>query len=268
MPNTIINRRLFTTQKKSGITYDPDAVAYFLRTPTQFSPAIKLGISNAIAAFKAANGAATLASIADVISIYGSTVVDQSVINVVSSSFTALPVNAPAWTDKGYTGDGATSRISTQYSALLNASAVSQDDFCEASYIRTNINDSGFLFGAAAFGGNACWLSPNFWGATYININDIVATTIAPPADITGVNLIYRDSSNTSAYLLNNSVISSRANISVSMANAIIPVLAGNNAGSFIYSTNQQSLFMICKGSISKTSIYNFIISLKTTLGW
>lgn len=66
-------------------------------------------------------------------------------------TFTGVPANTPTWqADRGYTGNGTTSRIDTTWTPSTNAVNFVQDNASLGLWVNSDVSGSGFDFGSQA----------------------------------------------------------------------------------------------------------------------
>lgn len=253
-----------------GKSYDPDAQAFFNRTPTQYNTTHKQAISDFIAGIKSDNGVSHLSDICDVMYFLGSPTSDNSVLNVVSSSFTALPVNSPTFvSNQGYTSNGLTSYINTQYDASSMMNAVSINDFGLYIFLRTDVSEITNECGISDGGGNFLLFTPRITSTfAYINSNITTGscgTTITTLGLFSGIRKI---STNQEAWQ-NGIKVGQDNTASSGIPTGNIYLLCRSNSGiASSFSTKQQAFFAIIKGSIGQAQFNIRFQTLKTAFGW
>lgn len=95
-----------------GVTYDPDAAAYFARISSQPSAARKAALNTLVIALKTGGVWSNL----DALVIHASHDTATARLNAVANQFNATLVNSPDFlTDRGYAGDGSSSYLDSQF---------------------------------------------------------------------------------------------------------------------------------------------------------
>ncbi len=266
MPSPITNRILF-----GGGNYDPDSLSYFARLPAGISNTTKTAIDIFIRGVKIDNSLTTLASGFDYMHILGGLgSATNAVINVISSSFTHLPVNTPTWANTGYTGNGATSYLNSQYTPSTSAIVLSQNDNFLATYTRTNAQtgySSGTINAAATIG---LQVLPRFTDDTFRIRNNSATFGSLANTDSRGFFVSQRiDVTNIHNWKNGVSVLTT-ASASVGLSDVPIWHLANNfNNVIQLPSTIEQSFDCVGKATvINQAKLYTRVQTLGTALGW
>lgn len=117
-----------------GPSYDPAAVAYFARIPTQTADRYTL-LNTVFVGLRAAGLLSTL----DCLWLMAAADATTARTNLISSSFTLSAVNGPTFTtDRGYNGDGASSYLNTGFNPATAAGHFSQNNGHISVYDRTS----------------------------------------------------------------------------------------------------------------------------------
>lgn len=260
MPNPYINIR---TSGSSSL--DGDARAYISYLTTTPSVARQNIINTLVKQLKGDGNW----SLIDRLWLHASESKQAATISLVNPSSTACTeVNSPAWVaDQGYTGDGATSYLNTNYNPATNAVNYTQNNGSILSYTRSDIAEGGVLMGGRA-ALNGCILnSENASNNANGRINAATGATVAITTS-TGLFAIERTSSTLSTLYRNGSSLGTTPTVSQAIDSQNIYICAFNvngSAGSF--STRQISISGIGSGDINALTFYNAIQAYMTSLG-
>jgi hypothetical protein len=123
-----------------GSRYLPQAQALFAAMTTPPTTARKILINNTIGALLSAG----IWNQLDVLYVLAAADNQAARLNWINpSTFMALPVNAPTFTtDRGYTGDGSSSRLRTQYTPSVNGMNLTQNNASAWAWVLTDIASS------------------------------------------------------------------------------------------------------------------------------
>ncbi len=263
-------RRTFVTRNsvtRSFNKYDPDAQAFFNRTPTQYDAAHKQAISDFIRGIKSDNGYTSLSQMCDVMYFIGSPTVDNSVINVVSPSFTALPINSPGFiANQGYTSDGLTSYIDTQYIPSLNATALSLNDFGIIIFHRTSNTINGV---EGSFSNTTESAIFTFNNTISFVINDLTGSTTFTAVGNSGLLSAARINLTTANGYINGAQVLTYNSNSISLPTISIYILArNNNSMADTFTNSQESFCCLTKGTINQAAFNTRFQTLKAAFSW
>lgn len=188
------------------------------------------------------------------------------------SLYSATLVNSPSWTQyEGWTGDGATSYISTNYNPTLDASQFVLNDSSIFAYMRTNDTNNRTAIGA--------WdgVSPNrtftlirgqSGGTTCFGYMTENGAGLSPATDLVGLSHVKRTASNAQSYWKNGSSVASNAAVSTAFPNKDLYLLARNSNGSMDTPTVAQgSIFGAGAGSINGATLSSVLNDFMTELG-
>lgn len=124
----------------SGVPYSTEALALFAAMTVQPDAARKTLINSTIVALKAAEIYQQL----DLLYLLAAADEQAAKLNWVNpASFAAVAINSPAFVaDKGFTGDGSSSRLRTQYTPSTNGVHYTRDDASGWVFVLTNVNET------------------------------------------------------------------------------------------------------------------------------
>ena len=255
-------------RRPTGPGYDADAAAYFAAVTTPFSTARKAIINTLVTTLKADGNWAGL----DRLWLMANEASDQGLISLVNPASTAMTlVNAPTFTvDQGFTGDGATSYINSNYNPNTQGVNYTLNSASVGAYARINQDAATVLLGVQRTTATAgyIYLRPRTTNtfASYIN-----GVGVASPANTSsqGLMSMIRTASNLSNFYRNGVSLGTNAQVSSVIPNYNMYILANNlnNSSTNGYSTNQVSCVFIGSGAINQLSIYNRIQNYMTSLG-
>lgn len=146
-PNLIVNN---TRDLVSGVSYDAESTALFERMTSTPDETRKAVIDAFIVGIKSDLGIANLSDAFD--ALYFTAAHDQQAarLNWVEDDHNLTEVNSPAWlADQGYTGNGTTQYLDTDYTLSVDSVNFIQDDNSFGVYIRTNVGEVGRDMGVA-----------------------------------------------------------------------------------------------------------------------
>lgn len=125
--------REHTTQSDDGVTYGAEATALFARMTVQPSDARKALIDGLISDLKSAGVWSKL----DAFYMFAGHSEAESLLNWIENDNDATLVNSPTFTvDRGFTGNGSSSYINTNFAPSADATNYSQDDCAFGVYLR------------------------------------------------------------------------------------------------------------------------------------
>lgn len=260
----MISRRRKLLLFGRGDAYDPSASALFARMTTQPSGARKTIINNLIVGLKADG----IWSLLDVFVVPAAHDSQAGLLNWISTSFNGTAVNSPTFTaDRGFTGDGISMYINSNWIPATNGVNFVQNDASFGCYLRTDVNalqrDMGCVNGTSFM---------NITGRTTGNYNLAVnSNSSANSATANSLGFFSGtrvDAANFKHWKngveLQNNVIASTAPVSVRS----MFVLALNSAGSPLNpSTRQSAMYFTGAGSINQLTLFNHIETYMDAIG-
>jgi hypothetical protein len=246
-------------------SFDPDAVAYFELLTPQPSLLYKIAVNNLVKQLKTDGNWGKL----DRFWIHATEEQQHATISLVNPSSTPISeVNSPTWTaSQGYTGDGASSYLNTNFNPASGGAHFTTGSACLGIYSRTNTAVDGFDMGA--YDGTDAYLASKFtdtyfYGAINCGTN---AAYVAP--DTLGLILVNRTSSSNTDLVQNGSVLTSSSATSTTMVNLDQYVLARNGSGYASYfSTRQLAISLIGGGNIDQSLFYTAVQDFATAIGF
>jgi hypothetical protein len=153
-----------------GPSFLPQSLALFAAMTTPPTTARKILINNTIGALLSAG----IWSQLDVLYVLAAADNQAARLNWINpSTFMALPVNAPTFTtDRGYTGDGSSSRLRTQYTPSVNGVAFTLNSASAWGWFLTNQQGSSRDIGNASVNPTVGLLAKNTSNLMAGAIND------------------------------------------------------------------------------------------------
>lgn len=240
---------------------DADAQAFFDRMTTPPTSARKTLYNNLIVTLKADGNWTEL----DVLVILAAADSQASLLDLKNLSDGAL-VNAPTFVaDRGFTSDGSTSYINTQYNPSTDAVVHTQNDASAGVYIRTNTNTADFMIGLVDAGNNGTSILTRSGADQFTNRLNSDTSHIAASLDSSGLWCINRTANNLFETLKNGSSLGTQADTSQAFDNDEVYVLCRNKIGTGAtnFSDKQGAAYFIGSGSLNHAT---FNTALETFL--
>ncbi len=168
-------------------------------------------------------------------------------------TFDATLMNNPAFVAfEGFTGDGATQCINTNWKANPNAINYILADAFVCGYTRTDNTHGNLFFGT----GNLVYMFPTTGVNSSFRINTGVSTNVAKPANASGMWLITRLTGSNNQILYHNKIaLTTQAMAPSVLSNSYMGILcqyASGSPGSF--SNRQVSMFAV-GGGLTQTNV-------------
>jgi hypothetical protein len=182
----------------------------------------------------------------------------------------ATLVNAPAWVQyQGYTGNGSSSYINSNYTPSTDAVNFAQDSASFGVYIRSDVN--GFQIDAGTYGsGSKNYIVSRSSNNYNLILNSADLALASAQINSQGLTCVNRAVAGTVQGYKNGSFVNDRVLASAAVTNIPFYILAGNlSSGPFLYSTRQQSMNYY-SGSLDAAkhlSKYNAFQTLMTYYG-
>lgn len=121
------------------VAYDTDAQVYFSAMTTLLSDDQKIRVNSFIMRLKDSLSITSLSEKFDVMYLMANETSEASLKNLVKRSHDATAVNSPSWTQwEGFAGNGSTSYLNTNYTAIINTVTYTQNSASVGVYARTN----------------------------------------------------------------------------------------------------------------------------------
>lgn len=262
MPNLIINTRIVLDEN----IFDTDALAYFAQLTTQPSYQRKIKIQTVINELKASGNWTKL----DRFWIHANQYQQAGLVSLVNPTSTPITeVNAPAWVqNQGYTSNGSTSYLDSNYDPTINGVNFTQDSCSLGVYNRTNVAENNYEIGTYNAGTTRnCYIcSRGTINQCYANLNTNPALGIANSNSL-GLIAASRTASTLTTVYRNGASIGTTASVSASVQSVrmFIGALSVDNVAS-VFSTKQISVSYIGSGAINNASIYTTIQNYMTSI--
>jgi hypothetical protein len=183
-------------------------------------------------------------------------------------------VNSPTWTaNQGYTGNGTTSYLNTNYNHSTNSIKATRNSGSLGAYVTTNVTETSVDFGYSSTApNNESLIASRYSGfnSAFISYNDSTHTeTALGVSDSRGLTSGRRMSS-TVQEIWKNGVFGATANLASTVnSNLNFFVLASNNNGvSGDFSTRRIAMYFVGSGNIDQLKIYNAFQTFATTIGF
>jgi hypothetical protein len=185
-------------------------------------------------------------------------------------------VSSPSWTiGQGYTGNGSSSYLNTNYSPSINAINYIQNNASFGFYSRTNIDNAKVSMGAIGSGSaSAHWESvifPKDSGSFYPSNNCSGGEDIFTSANSLALFSTSRTTSTTNlGWIRGVSQTSTNTwDVSAPPQNFNFYICANNNIGTAnLFDTRQISMAFIGSGSINQLQLYNIFQTFATAQGF
>lgn len=250
--------------RRSRAGYDADAITYFNTVTTPFSAARKAIINTLVTTLKADGNWTKL----DRLWLLATEAQDQALISLVNPASTAMTlVNAPSFVaDQGFTGDGATSYINTQYNPSSDGSQFTLNNCSFGIYARSNAGIYNMFHGCDNGTDHVLLAEKNASGNIRFALNNVTFHDTAVTS--LGFYVANRTASNATAGLRNSSTIVSDTDVAVAVPNLKAYILCRNSSGTpSSFSGEQYSIFYFGSGSINQSAFYTAIQNYMTSLG-
>ena len=192
-------------------------------------------------------------------------------ISLVNPSSTAITeVNAPAWVaNQGYTGDGATSYLNTNYTPSTQSVKHTLNSSSFGVYLRSDSNVTALDSGSVGSGtGASVWIRARQSGVVGWAANDAGTGTAPTVAASSGFTSVSRTTSTAITIDKNGVSLGTSSNVSTSLSNTAVYILGANNNGTLLSpSLRESSACFIGSGTINSLTLYNTIQTYMTALG-
>lgn len=245
--------------------YDADAQAFIDRLTGTYSQ-VEL---DAINAFFVSLKTAGLYSTIDAFYFFAVDSVDDALLNLVDTNYTATRVNLMTFTARqGFTGNGSNMYLNTNFAPLTAGGNYAQNSATIGVYIRNNIGEAAYDMGAETSGSSRrTHIAPRWSSGTqaFFRIN---STSFWGPSsnDSRGLTAISRTSNTASASYKNGSSTGSSAASSQTLTNQAFYIGATNSGGSIDNPTSKQIAAAVIASGWDATQNANFASALETFL--
>lgn len=249
----------------SGVGYDHDAALYFNELTGTIPTAYKTAVNNLVLTLKF-NG---IWPELDRLWIHAAPNQQNALVSVVNPTSTPITeVNGPTWAaNLGYTGNGTSSFLSTNYNPVINGVNYTLNNASFGAYITTDVNEVGLIMGALQ-GIGASQIRARETNLFYGLVNDFTGLNVGNLSSL-GLFCANRTAVNLTKLFKNGVEVSTGGIISTSEPNVDFYLLARNQSGvadGFV--TQRLSLSYFGSGNISQSSLYNTIQDLAIELGF
>lgn len=193
-----------------------------------------------------------------------------SIVNPTSS--VATEVSSPGWTSlQGYTSNGTTSYINTNYTPSTDAVNFTQNSATQFIYSRTDSQEASLQGGGGLANLHATHLNiRNSSDQILSRTNGTTATGAISNTSSLGFFTAVRSSFTAVTFYRNGSSLGSPAsNTSTGLATVKLYALSNNNNGTAAnFSTRQIAVYGFGSGSINQATFYTRVLNLATELGF
>lgn len=227
-----------------GSAFDTEAQAYFDNLTTPLSDDRQDTINTFVVMLKDSLGIETLGQYFDRLWIFANETSESALKSIVNSTSTnATLVDAPAFAvDRGFTGNGSSSYINTQYNPTADGIAYTQNDASYGVYSRTDSQDDDQeLGGKDAASVYSILKLRSTANEVEGRINQAVGTSAVSNSNSSGLILINRPNATTIQYFRNLAQVGTTRNInSTGVPDVTYYIMAWHNGASVSgYSTKQ-----------------------------
>jgi hypothetical protein len=240
----------------ASCVYDIDACAYFNACPNPLSDARKVIIDSLVVRAKR-HGWWT--KVDDVL-LLANTTSGNGLINLIHpGTFTGTLVNSPSFVaDQGFTGDGATNYINTNYNAFTSGTNYTLND-CSLGAYDIGVRDGGATQQIA--------IITRLANLFIVSVNDASAFNGAN-SDSRGLFTGIRTGASATASYKNGSSFATGSSASSAIPNFSAFVLALNSGGGGVnYSTKQIAIVFFGSSGIDQSLLSNDLNAYMTSLG-
>jgi hypothetical protein len=233
---------------------EPEVDTYISGLSTPLSAGQITKLNTFVSSLKTGLSISALSDAFDVMYILGGETAESSLKNLVKNAHHAQSVNSPAFVEfEGYTGNGISSYLNTNYNPATQAVNYKQNDAGVGVYARTATSGAIMsIFGACNPSGIGLHLTPQisssgraFWS---IHTDGSSLNSMFTIGGDIGLLSLHRPDSGNAYVFKNNTQISTKAQASTSIHSNNIFVLARNIDGTpSTYTSNQVSFFFVGK---------------------
>lgn len=254
----------------SPLKFDPDAQLYFDQLLPQPSDEFKEAVNALVIELKANEIWAKL----DRFWIFACEEKHHARVSSVNPESTRITeINAPTWTvDQGYTGDGVSSYLVSNYNMLNSSIQYTQNSGSMGIYVRNNLAINAGDMGVCSNGstGAGAFLNIRTGSNTFnYNLNSADGVPGATNTDSRGFYVSVRTGSSAQAGFKNGAFVHSNSNASTTIANLDCYIMAMNqNSVPQGFTQRQIALSFIGSGTIDQTALYTTIQNFATTRGF
>src|SRR3990167_2619403 len=245
--------------------YDAMASAYFAAVPNAFTSARKTIINTLIAGLRADGNLTKL----DRLWLLANSTTGNAVIDIIGLNAATL-VNAPAFVeDQGYTGDGATSYINSNFSPNPDATNFTQNSSSFGVYVNTDDGTSpGIAMGVAQGGTSYNTVWPKEGGIFYGTSTDSGAIEVSvATANCLSLSVAQRvDASNVDIYKAG-VLVASGARTSGLVTTIPFFILAHNSGVASSFFGERVALAFLGSNTINQSTLYTRIQAYMTAIG-
>lgn len=259
-------KRLLQQLGEKGSRYDPDAILYF----NQLTGSLPISFKNAVNTYVRALKTAGIWTQLDRLWLHATPNQQNARISIVNPTSTPITeVNAPTWTaSMGYTGNGATMYLNTNFNLLTNGVNYTQNNALIGFYSRTNAANALTIIGSDD-AVNYSVFYPCFAGTSYFYLNNAAAGVGALQARSDGFFNSIRTIAARHDYYRNGVSFGSDLIVSTGAPNATLYALCRNQAGiANQFDVRELSLTCIGAGSINAADFYTATQALAVAIGF
>ncbi len=251
-----------------GYEYDADAQLYFNQLTFQPSPEFKSAINTLVLQLKADDNWSKL----DRLWIHATEYRQHARVSLVNPiSDQLIEEYSPTWTLKqGYTGDGTSSYIKTNYIPTTDGVNHTLNNNSAGVYSRTNIQSSAIEMGtfsasAYSFYYNRIRDPSDLWRNAMYSDSDVSNSN----ANSTGLFMWTRTSASEGDFFRNGTSVGTNIGTSGDLSTVELYLLALNGNGTASnFSNRQVALSFIGSGGIDAVSFYDAVQTFATTIGF
>lgn len=263
-------KRLLQQLGEKGSRYDPDAILYF----NQLTGSLPVSFKNAVSTYVRALKAAGIWTQLDRLWLHATPNQQNARISIVNPTSTPITeVNAPTWTaNLGYTGNGATSYLNTNYNSLTSSFNFTQNSACYGLYSRTNTANSVSSFGIDDNVVYSVMFLRFPADISYFYLNNAASAAGAANTTTLGLFMATRSIAARLDLYKNGVSYGSELQVSNGLANRVFYILSWNslsNGGvAYGFDTRQVSLSVIGGGGINQSDFYTATQALAVAIGF
>lgn len=252
--------------KSSKGHYDPNARVYFNAVSTPFSEARKEIINTLVVTLKNDDNWNKI----DRLWLMANEASDQGLISLVNPSSTPMTlVNAPAFVaNQGFTGNGATSYINTNFRPSTDAIKYTLNSASYGIYSRTNSAVVGSDMSASDTGVGVSNMYAKFTDNKFYGSTNGLALESVANADTLGLHVALRTASATTALWKDGSSVFAGTSNSTALPGIPFFMLCRNLVGvATEFSTRQYSIGFLGSGTINQAALYTALQAYMTSIG-
>ena len=248
--------------------FDVASEAFFARMSTAPTETRRAQIDTLVKSLKTAG----LWDTFDVFGIASAETSQAATLNLISTSYTATPVNSPTFTaDRGYTGNGTTSYLNTGYVPSA-ATKATLNSMCFGVYINATggVSSSKVDFGSNNATGFSILRTYDSANTMAYRVNQGTASTATGITNELGHTVVSRTASNLTTPYKNGTALTTSTAVSNALPTVAMFVGANNNNGTAANFANRRTAIYHAGSGLTSSQVsalYSAINTYLTAIG-